>query len=392
MQTGGGLFPETPLYGYDFGGGTTYPGATILARKDRRIVVRWNNMLDNDAVAFPDSHLLSYLVDPTLHMAFPDHGVPVVTHLHGGHTESASDGLPEQWYTQGFAEMGDFFVKRDYLYGNDQNAATLWYHDHALGITRLNVYAGLAGFYLLTDANEQNLQDNNVLPSGDFDAEIVIQDRQFEIVDNVARLTLPAEFEAEDDPLPDIFNILCEDDGSPGWKEADEFPEETPSAVAEFFGDIIVVNGRAWPMYEVGQTKYRLRLLNGSDSRFYVLEFRDTATGAGFTYDFLVIGSDQGFLPAAITQSELLIAPGERYDVVFDFSSQGLGADDSVYLRNFGPDEPFKGIPQTPADEGSTGQIMRFDVKSTTTIPVPTTPPPVAGGTSFECRRPRSDA
>jgi FtsP/CotA-like multicopper oxidase with cupredoxin domain len=124
-----------------------------------------------------EGHLLP--VDTSLHMANPALGIPTVVHLHGGHTESASDGQTEGWYTQGWNAFGPDHVKEIYHYDNDQEAATLWYHDHALGITRLNVYAGPAGFYLLRDDNERNLVANGVLPDPNsaFEHEIVIQDR-----------------------------------------------------------------------------------------------------------------------------------------------------------------------------------------------------------------------
>ncbi|MGB5896504.1 MAG: multicopper oxidase domain-containing protein, partial [Ignavibacteriaceae bacterium] len=133
----------TTVWGYGPSGAVTYPGPTFIAKKNVPVYVNWFNNLPG--------HFLP--VDASLHMASP-HGltipevaawyaagnVPTVAHLHGGHTESASDGLPEAWFTQNVAEVGDYFVKTNYVYDNTQEAATLWYHDHALGITRLNVY------------------------------------------------------------------------------------------------------------------------------------------------------------------------------------------------------------------------------------------------------------
>ncbi len=230
-------------------------------------------------------------------MARPvDKGIPTVVHLHGGHTESASDGLPEQWFTQNFAVKGPTFVKENYYYENTQEAATLWYHDHALGITRLNVYAGLAGFYLLTDNNEENLQANNTLPSGEYDIEIVLQDRMFS--DN-GELFYPS---TDPDIIPN-FN-----DGTPTLP----LPPG-PSAIAEFFGDFIVVNGMVWPKLDVEPRQYRFRMLNGSDSRFYILQLSNGNS-------FYVIGTDDGLLENPVTNTQLLIAPGERYDIVVDFT------------------------------------------------------------------------
>jgi spore coat protein A len=229
----------------------------------------------------------------------------LVTHLHGGHTESASDGLPEAWYTRNFRETGRDFVKRLYKYDNDQQAATLWYHDHALGITRLNVYAGLAGFYLLRDKNENKLIADNILPSGDHEIEVVIQDRMVDA--ETHQLYYPA---VEGDAAYADF-ITHEGATPPGG----------PSILAEFFGDIILVNGKAWPKLDVEPRKYRIRLLNGSDSRFYVLSFMDELP-------WFQIGTDNGLLSSAIDipdpvstpGRELIIAPGERMDLILDFS------------------------------------------------------------------------
>ena len=169
-----GLFDEygEPLMTTVWGYNGLYPGPTIEAFKDKEIIVRWENNLV-DEYGNPLEHLLP--IDPTIHRAEAPSGIPVVTHLHGGHTEAASDGTPQAWYTPGFQYTGVHFEKENYVYSNDQEAATLWYHDHTLGITRLNVYAGLAGFYLLRDNFENSLQ----LPSGPYEVPLVIQDRSF---------------------------------------------------------------------------------------------------------------------------------------------------------------------------------------------------------------------
>lgn len=342
----------TTVWGYGLAGGpVTYPGPTFLAKERVEITVTWNNNLPPYNSGFPGlgGHLLP--VDPTLHMAHPMMGgIPAVTHLHGGHTESASDGLPEAWYTQGFAETGPHFVKQTYTYHNDQEAGTLWYHDHALGITRLNVYAGLAGFYLLRDNNELKLMKQNVLPQGPYELGLAIQDRMFSADGQLFYPSTDPDIEPGFDPLP------------PG-----------PSAIAEFFGDFILVNGKAWPYLNVEPRKYRLRLLNGSDSRFYVLEFRDDVLG-GAAQPFMQIGTDDGLLSSPVPLDRLLIAPGERADIVVDFSGFADGTE--FYLRNFGPDEPFKGFNPDgtisdgaggvadPADPATTGQIMKFIVEA----------------------------
>ncbi|MGD8414810.1 MAG: multicopper oxidase domain-containing protein, partial [Candidatus Latescibacterota bacterium] len=349
----------TTVWGYgqpdDQVGGlpATYPGPTFVAQRDVGVEIKWANKLPNsyDYPNGPNAHLIA--VDPTLHMAMPEVkgmpqgvGIPTVVHLHGGHTESGSDGLPEAWFTQGWRYRGPHFVQKKYYYDNDQEAATLWYHDHALGITRLNVYAGLAGFYLLRDDNETSLTDNGVLPGGPYEVEIVVQDRMF----------------TEDGQL---FLPYTDPEIEPGFEP---FPAGTPSAIAEFFGDIILVNGAAWPKLDVEPRKYRLRFLNGSDSRFYVLEFRDDEMG-GTAQEFLQIGTDDGLLATPVPLTRLLLAPGERADLVVDFSGQT-----QLTVRNFGPDDPFKGFNPDgtisdggggvapAADPATTGQIMQFNV------------------------------
>ena len=304
----------TNVWGYRVGRRTYYPGPTIEAYEGVPVDIKWVNRL-------PNNHLLP--VDDSLHLADPSAGIPTVTHLHGGHTESASDGLPEAWFTRDWAETGPQFVKETYHYDNDQQAATLWYHDHALGITRLNVYAGLAGFYLLHDDNEQALIDGGVLPDGDYDQELVIQDRMFT---GNGQLYFPA------DPI---------ESGAPD-----------PSVIPEFFGDYILVNGMAWPYMTVEPALYRLRLLNGSDSRFYDFEFDNGM-------DFLHIATDNGFLNEPRVIDGLLLAPGERAEIVVDFRNR-QGND--IVLENVGPDEPYKGGAQTPADPNTTGRIMQFRV------------------------------
>jgi spore coat protein A len=332
----------TTVWGYGKNASAiSYPGPTIEAWESVPLDVLWMNKLPKGKKG---GHLLP--VDDSIHIADPmkftmERGyVPTVTHLHGGHTESASDGLPEAWFTQNFTEVGPTFVKPLYHYDNDQEAATLWYHDHALGITRLNVYAGLAGFYLLRDDNELSLIRNCVLPDFAYEKEIVIQDRMF---------TTEGELF-----LPSTVN-------DPGGEELPP-TSPVPSVIAEFFGNFILVNGMAWPYLEVEPRKYRLRMLNGSDSRFYVLNFGGMP--------FMQIGTDNGFLESPEVLTELLLAPGERADLVVDFS--GLMGQ-NVMLLNTGPDEPFKGpnVVQAPADPATTGQIMQIRVNQPFDMSIP---------------------
>ncbi|MCB0534570.1 MAG: multicopper oxidase domain-containing protein [Lewinellaceae bacterium] len=336
---------HTSVWGYALGNNTpTYPGPTFVAKKNEPIDVRWENHL-------PNTHLLP--IDYSLHIAHPTtwigQGIPAVTHLHGGHTEAASDGHPDAWYTSNFQFKGHDFVKETYHYENDQEAATLWYHDHALGITRLNVYAGLAGFYLLRDDNELGLG----LPSGAYERGIVFQDRNFDNAGQFKRYDQGGESEGD-----------CQDASGGAPLDMDEpilaHPEFTPippnSTNAEFFGDYILVNAMAWPQMPVEPRQYRLRLLNGADSRFFALEFKD---GNGNIIPFLQIGTDNGLLPSPVQINSLVMGPGERADVLVNFA---LATNPNVTLFNYGPDAPFKGNNFNFDGSRPTGQLMQFKV------------------------------
>lgn len=359
----------TTIWGYTATGqsSVSYPGPTIVAEAYTPLSVEWRNKLPRTG------HLLP--LDPTYHQArnpealkWLEKGyVPTVTHLHGGHTDADSDGDPDAWFTQANKGTGKEYVQKVYSYDNDQEAATLWYHDHALGMTRLNVYAGLAGYYLLRDENEYSLAENQDIPSGDQEIELAIQDRAFTAD---GELFLPASENGQkalyggvDFPNTDVFV-----DG-----------EQVPSGMAEFFGDHILVNGMAWPQLDVGEGMYRFRVLNGSDSRFYILELHDElGQGSGNdNFSFYQMGTDSGFFNTPQELDQLVLAPGERADLVVDFAAlneedagRDGSADGQFYLRNFGPDSPFGNLPPDEiAEADTTGQIMRFDVDSTLDVP-----------------------
>jgi spore coat protein A, manganese oxidase len=269
-----------------------YLGPTIEARKGTATTVEYANKL-------PTKHLLN--VDPTITQM---RGKPVnsrmLTHLHGGHISSTADGNPYVGSTNLSGQVVPDFPSgqtQKVKYQNDQEAAHLWYHDHALGITRLNVMAGLAGVYLLRDSVDNGAGGNfgtlsgGTLPSGVYEVPLVIQDRAFA---KDGRIKYPAQ-----------------------W---------TP----EFFGDVVIVNGKVWPFKEVEARKYRMRILNGSNSRFYNLQLTDgkgNATGATMKQ----IGTDGGFLEKPVDIPTLLIAPGERADVIFDFNGEN---GNRVYLED----------------------------------------------------------
>jgi spore coat protein A len=349
----------TKVWGYN----GSYPGPTIVAKKDVPIDVFWhNNLVDGNGMPLP--HLLP--IDPSVHWALEEftnwqsYGIPVVTHLHGGHTESASDGLPDAWFTPGFALRGHGFVKGDiapYHYSNSQEAATIWYHDHALGITRLNVYAGLAGYYLLTDNNEINLQNSGSLPAAPYDLGLAIQDRMFT---KDGQLFYPSTPETDDD------------NGGPN-----------PSILPEFFGNFILVNGKTWPVLEVEPRQYRFRVLNGSDSRFYDLSLSGNQ-------GFRQIGTDNGFLASPVSLTQLLIGPGERKDIIIDFSQPALWGQ-TIIVRN-NAKTPFpKGV---AVDPQTTGRIMAFRVNQPlnqnyplTSVPATLRPPVVPLQTTLPARK-----
>jgi spore coat protein A, manganese oxidase len=325
---------ETTIWGYGKNAKVTYPGPTFLTQSGVPIEVEYDNKLPQGKKG---GHLLP--VDTSIDIAMPmrrtieQGAIPIVTHLHGGRTESASDGLPEAWYTQNYGETGPDFVKKTHRYDNNQQAATLWYHDHTMGLTRLNVYAGLAGFYLNRDRTLDTLFNKNVLPSGSYEVNLALQDRSFTAD---GQLYFPSEPDPETPRAPN------------------------PSALPEFFGDFNLVNGMAWPKLEVEPRKYLFNLLNGSDSRFYVLDFAD-ASGNPLNGEFVQVGSDQGLLEKAINLDQVVIAPGERANIVLDFSKyQGQ----TLTLRNFGPDEPFQGLAaiEEAANPNTTGQVMQFMV------------------------------
>lgn len=297
--------PPTTVWGFDDGsGGPVYPGPTIEASVGSPITVNWVNDLRDGDGELLTSHPLP--VDMCPHGAV-DEAVAVM-HLHGAHVESAYDGYPEYTLSPGQDAL--------YEYPNDQSAATLWYHDHSLGITRLNVMMGLAGAYVLRDPAEDALD----LPSGENDIPLILQDRAFS---PDGSLRVPAE-----------------------WHE-------------HFFGDTVLVNGRAWPYLEVPRGKMRFRIVNGSGSRTFRLAL---SNGAVFTQ----IGSDGGLLPAPAAQTRLLVMPGERADVVIDFELATPGQ--TIDLVNDAP-APFPGAPGV----GVIPNVMRFVVTDQVghTAPVP---------------------
>lgn len=433
-------FPETTLWGYGAVSSEknkglllhNAPSLTIEAKWNTPVRVKWiNDLKDANGDFLP--HLLP--VDPTLHWANPPGGtahrdmrpdlsgkiyvplanftdpntqytayagpVPVVTHVHGAlGVGDESDGYAESWYLPdarnipaGFAHEGtwyDFFKAKaaqnfgaswgpgfaTFQYPNLNRASTIWYHDHALGMTRLNVYAGPAGFYIVRGG-----------PSGD-DA---VFDSRF---GTPATLPGPAPKENDKFPSPKTYYeipIAIQDrsfntDGSLFYPDSRAFfdgflqpfiPETEISPIwnPEFFGNMIMVNGNTWPYLDVEQRRYRFRFLNGCQSRFLILDFNNIPGVKVWQ-----IGNEGGFLatPVNITDehgNRLLMALAERADLIVDFTHVPQG---NFVLGNLGPDEPFGGgVPNVdfdPADPNSTGQVLEFRVGPVVRMDL-TTPP-----------------
>ena len=257
----------TPMWAYS----GSVPGPTIEARSGDGVFIEWINDL-------PRRHFLP--IDHTLHGAEPDRPeVRTVVHVHGAKVPPQSDGWPEDWYAPG--------KSRTYYYPNQQEPAALWYHDHAMGINRLNIYAGLFGLYLVRDDFEDRLN----LPSGQYEIPLVLCDR------------------------------FLKRDGSLDYPVSDR-----PGApwVPEVFGNAMLVNGKLFPHLDVEPRKYRFRLLNVANGRFFHPSLSNDQ-------EFHLIGTDQGLLPAPVKIAAFVVAPGERMDLIVDFRDH---AGEQIVLRS----------------------------------------------------------
>jgi spore coat protein A, manganese oxidase len=282
----------TTVWGYE----GIFPGPTIVARSGRRIVVRQRNLLP----------------------------VPVSTHLHGGVTPPDSDGHPTDLIlpADGPSSAGPEHAggpapsrgSKDYVYPLEQRAATLWYHDHRMDFTGPQVYRGLAGFLIVRDEVEDALP----LPKGPKDVPLMLADRAFGADGSLLYPSL-------DPSLRD----------RPGVEDA---------YLAGVLSDTILVNGAPWPVLDVSNTRYRFRILNASNARRYELEL-DPPPRAGAP--FVQIGSDAGLLPSPLGHARVPISPGERYDLIVDFSQYAIGS--RVTLTN-------------RAGRASTALVMQFRV------------------------------
>ena len=418
--------PPTTVWGY---GATTAqrnrglllhnaPSLTIEAQYNRPVRVKWiNELVDTEGNYRP--HLLP--VDPTLHWANPPGGplerdtrptftatparytgpVPIVTHVHGAvGVGDESDGYPEAWYLPAAHNIPDdhategtwyeFYADKakatygatwgpgfaTFQYPNLGRAATTWYHDHTLGMTRLNVYAGPAGFYIIRGGPSGDgavldnrtgraaslpgpaPRENDTFPPNKTYREIpiAIQDRSFSADGSLFYPDTRALFDEITGPYIPVTDI------SPIWNP-------------EFFGNTIIVNGNTWPYQPVEQRRYRFRILNGCQSRFLILDFNDISG-----VEVWAIGNEGGFLAAPVdltasNNNQLLMGPAERADLIVDFTNVPVG---DYVLCNVGPDEPFGGGEPPDdfdiADPDTTGQIMQFRVVPALTVDASTPP------------------
>lgn len=259
--------PPTRMWGFN----GTSPGPLFETRSGQGLMVEWVNQL-------PQKHFLP--IDHTLHGAGADQPeVRCVVHLHGGRTPAASDGYPEDWVVPGKSLL--------YHYPNRQDAALLFYHDHTMGINRLNIYAGLQGLFIVRDEAEDALN----LPKGKYEIPLMLFDR-------FLRADGQLEYPVSGDPK------------SP-W-------------VPEVYSNVMLANGKLFPYLDVEPRKYRFRVMNGSNTRFFRLSFGDLI-------EMQVIGSDQGLLEAPVKTKRALLSPAERSDIVFDFSAH---AGEKIVLKS----------------------------------------------------------
>jgi spore coat protein A len=386
----------TFLWGYNINGlGPSWPALTLEAHKGAATTATYTNSLVN-------THLQSLLtVDQSLHWADPlgttaqnncvngaplaaactepyAGPIPTVVHLHGAEVLSQYDGNPDAWFTPGLSHKGRGFFTNTYNYVNQQEATTLWFHDHSLGAVRLNVYAGLAGFYFIRDNRDTGLATNPItLPSGAQEVELMVQDRQF---DTNGQLFFP------------------DADNPPGLNGGPANPDKHPFWIPEFFGDVITVNGKSWPTLAVEPRRYRFRVLNANNARFLSMQLFDQ-TGVDMHQNgpagppIWQIGSDGGFFNAPVKLGDpangihacdgttnpppnnvlggaadfqagakcLFLAPAERADVIIDFAGQ---AGKTFTMKNFAV-IPFPsggpvgfGAPDSTSD----GLVMQFKV------------------------------
>ena len=471
-------FLRTPIFGYGVNNEYSYPFDTIEVNHNIPCTIEWvNELVDIDGNFIP--HILP--IDQTLHWANPVGGyalrdsdmnpdkntyngaIPIITHVHGLNSYEHSDGWTESWYLpkaknidSTYAKVGSKYeyFRRQYekqfgnsfgwsdgsiqsFYENNDSDGTYWYHDHTLGLTRTNVYAGAAGFYILRNNPKDVILDSRtnlpaILPNNglinniytdDKELQIVIADKSFNLD---CSLFFPSSRSFFEGVTPDKWNFVTYPDwfdpntghiidnstmqtfkpnnmnmntmntgtmnmgtmnmgtmnmGTTQSNQTNPNPNPNPNPNQnivningnqvdlnkyvqsdvhkiinpEFFGNTIVVNGVCWPFHNVNKQRYRLRLLNGSNSRTYIIYFGTVK------YPFAIIGTDGNVLNNLIIVNELIMMPGERYDIIFDFAQV---LEQELIIYNIGPDIPFNGTNDIPSDPNTTGQIMKFIIDS----------------------------
>ncbi|WP_229703762.1 multicopper oxidase family protein [Streptomyces albiflavescens] len=277
-----------------------FPGPTIEVRRGQQVRMAWKNTLKGTipikavfvAPDGPGPGLLPYN-KPGSSGAIARPEVDMLTawttvHLHGGHNHGLNDGGADLAVTPGSAQLAE--------YGNDQAATHLFYHDHAMAITALNVQSGLTGNYIIRD----DVEDQLGLPSGAYEIPLTIQDVNFD-TDDQGRLT---------------GQVL-----SKKVYLAKPEPGMIPPSIATL-SPFTMVNGVVWPHLNVEARAYRFRLLNLSPARVYRMAVIDESTGKVVKGAMKVVATDLGLLGAPRTVDETLsLSPAERADVVIDFAA-----------------------------------------------------------------------
>ncbi|XP_061991620.1 multicopper oxidase LPR2 [Rosa rugosa] len=282
--------PASTVYAFGTSKRTaTVPGPTIEALHGISTFIRWQNNIHST------KHILPW--DPTIPTAVAStkKGIPTVVHLHGAIGEPESDGNANAWFTEKFGDRGPTWSKKTYRYINQQQPGNLWYHDHAMGLTRVNLLAGLLGAYIIRNPDVEGPLG---LPRGEFDRTLVVFDRAFST------------------------------DGSIYMDPTGNNPSIHPQWQPEYFGDAIIVNGKAWPKLTVRRRKYRFRIINASNARFFKFFFTNGLR-------FIHVGADSAYLGKPVASRDILVGPSEITDVVVDFSesktNNAILANDAAY-------------------------------------------------------------
>ena len=278
--------PATTLFGYlqspsPAAAMESYLGPAILAQSGTPVTASYTNLLQ------PQDYLKVFINNGASYGQFNPFTPPevrILTHLHGALVAGKDDGNPFEQ-----PDAFPFNMTQTVTYPNEQPAALSWYHDHLLGDTRMNVVAGLAGGYLLRDAaGGFDTGDNPALPGplGQYELPLVLQDRQLNADGSLLYPVAPASTNGP-------------------W-------------IGEYFGDLMLVNGRVWPFLELEPALYRFRVLNGCNARILNLGIStpDGVTSVPMT----IVGAEGGLLPLAPTATNrLVMSPAERFDVICDF-------------------------------------------------------------------------